>query len=291
MSNLSYLRPMSSIPLVSRASEVRSLVSNWRESNSKIALVPTMGALHEGHLAHLLHARKHAKHVVVSIFVNPTQFAPHEDFERYPRDISGDMGKLLSTGCADLIYAPSIAEIYPDGVLSAPVVHGPASGLESIFRPHFFGGVVTVVETLFRHVQPDFATFGEKDYQQLLVVKQLAQELELNIKILAVPTVRESDGLALSSRNAYLSSAQRKIAPALFRVLRDVGERVRSGYDIAAAEAEGNAALLNAGFDRVDYCAVRDSESLKPVREFREPCRVLGAAWLGPTRLIDNLAA
>lgn len=250
-----------------------------------------MGALHEGHLTHLLHARKHAKHVVVSIFVNPTQFAPHEDFDRYPRDMSGDIEKLRRAGGVDLIYAPSTAEIYPDGVVSRPVVDGPAAGLESIYRPHFFGGVLTVVERLFRHVRPDFATFGEKDYQQLLVVKRLAHELDMNIEILAVPTVRESDGLALSSRNAYLTSAERKIAPALYRVLRDVGTRVRSGHDVAAAEAEGNAALLKAGFGRVDYCAVRDAETLRPARTFNAPCRVLGAAWLGNTRLIDNLAA
>jgi pantoate--beta-alanine ligase len=291
MPDVPYPTPMSSLPLAERAAEVRSFVSKWRANNSKIALVPTMGALHEGHLAHLAHARKHAEHVVVSIFVNPTQFAPHEDFERYPRDLSGDMEKLQSVGGADLIYAPSAAELYPNGAVSKAVVDGPAAGLETIFRPHFFGGVVTVVEKLFRHVQPDFATFGEKDYQQLLVVKRLARELDMNIEILAVPIVRESDGLALSSRNAYLSRDERNIAPALNRVLHDVGARMRSGRDIAAAEAEGNAALLKAGFDSVDYCAIRDAETLQPVREFREPCRILGAAWLGKTRLIDNVAA
>ena len=282
---------MTSIPIAACAAEIRSFASKWRDAHSKIALVPTMGALHEGHLAHLLHARKHAKHVVVSIFVNPTQFAPHEDFDRYPRDLSGDMDKLLRAGGADLIYAPSSADIYPDGVVSKPIVDGPAAGLESISRPHFFGGVVAVVERLFRNVEPDFATFGEKDYQQLLVVKRLARELDMNIEILAVPTVREDDGLALSSRNAYLTGEERKIAPVLYSVLREVGARVRSGHDIAAAEAEGNAALLKAGFDRVDYCAVRNAETLRSIREYAEPCRILGAVKLGQTRLIDNISA
>jgi len=281
---------MSPILLATRADEMRTIISKWRENSSKIALVPTMGALHEGHLAHLLHARKRAEHVVVSIFVNPAQFTPQEDFDRYPRDISSDTHKLHSAGGADLIYAPDTKEIYPKGIVSKPVVEGPASGLESDYRPHFFGGVVTVVEKLFRQVEPDFATFGEKDYQQLLVVKRLARELDMNIEILAVPIVRESDGLALSSRNAYLSTEERKIAPALLHALQYVAACIRSGHEIAQAEAEGNAALLSAGFDRVDYCAVRDAETLRAIRELRVPSRVLGAAWLGNTRLIDNVA-
>jgi pantoate--beta-alanine ligase len=269
---------------------MHTAISKWRKNSAKIALVPTMGALHEGHIAHLLHARKRAEHVVVSIFVNPAQFSPQEDFDCYPRDINSDTHKLHLAGGADLIYAPGTKEIYPEGVVSKPVVDGPASGLESDFRPLFFGGVVTVVEKLFRQVEPDFATFGEKDYQQLLVVKRLARELDMNIEILAVPIVRETDGLALSSRNAYLSAGERKIAPALFQALQDVAARIRSSHEIAQAEAEGNAALLTAGFDRVDYCAVRDAETLRPIREFRAPSRVLAAAWLGKTRLIDNIA-
>lgn len=281
---------MSPIPVATRANEMHTVVSKWRESSAKIALVPTMGALHEGHMAHLSHARKRAENVVVSIFVNPAQFAPKEDFDRYPRDLMSDARKLYSAGGADLIYAPSTNEIYPEGVVSKPVVDGPAASLESDFRPHFFGGVVAVVEKLFRQVEPDFATFGEKDYQQLLVVKRLARQLDMNVEILAVPIVRESDGLALSSRNAYLSAEERKIAPALFYALQDVAARIRSGHEIAQAEAEGNAALLTAGFDRVDYCAVRDAQTLRPIREFTAPSRVLGAAWLGKTRLIDNIA-
>jgi len=269
---------------------MQSVISNWRKNGDQIALIPTMGALHEGHLAHLSHARARAERVVVSIFVNPAQFAPQEDFDRYPRNIESDARKLQSVGSADLIYAPSAAEIYPHGVESKLVVDGPASGLESDFRPHFFGGVATVVEKLFRQVMPDFATFGEKDYQQLLVVKRLVRELDMKVEILAVPVVREADGLALSSRNAYLSTEQRKIAPNLFRALQQIAARVRADHDIAQAEAEGNAALLSAGFDRVDYCAVRDAESLRPIRELNAPSRILAAAWLGKTRLIDNLA-
>ncbi len=285
-----YPTAMNAIPIVHDAAKMRSLVSSWRKNNDKIALIPTMGALHEGHLAHLIQARAQAGRVVVSIFVNPAQFAPHEDFDRYPRDPESDARKLQSAGGADLIYAPDTKEIYPEGVVSKPVLDGPASGLESDFRAHFFGGVASVVGKLFRQVMPDFATFGEKDYQQLLVVRQLVRQLDMNIDILAVPIVREGDGLALSSRNALLSVEQRKIVPALFRTLQNVAARVRAGNDIAQAEAEGNAALLSAGFDCVDYCAVRDAETLRPIRELTAPSRVLAAAWLGKTRLIDNLA-
>ncbi len=281
---------MNAIPIVHDAAEMQSLIASWRKSNDKIALIPTMGALHEGHLAHLIHARARAERVVVSIFVNPAQFAAHEDFDRYLRDPESDARKLQSAGGVDLIYAPDTKQIYPEGVVSKPVLDGPASGLESDFRPHFFGGVANVVEKLFRQVMPDFATFGEKDYQQLLVVRQLVRQLDMNIDILAVPIVREGDGLALSSRNAYLAVEERKIVRALFCTLQNVAARVRAGHDIAQAEAEGNAALLSAGFDCVDYCAIRNAETLRPIRELNAPSRILAAAWLGKTRLIDNLA-
>jgi pantoate--beta-alanine ligase len=249
-----------------------------------------MGALHDGHLAHIEHARAHAKFVVVSIFVNPTQFAPHEDFDRYPRDLDSDANRLQAAGGVDLIYAPGVEQIYPDGAEAEEIPGGPAGGLESIFRPHFFAGVTAVVERLFRQVTPDFATFGEKDFQQLRVIEHMVDRLNLNIKIIPVPIVRGKDGLALSSRNAYLSPEERKIAPTLFRTLQDIAARVRDRRDIAQAEAEGNAALLCSGFDRVDYYAVRDSASLHPIRELNAPSRILAAAWLGKTRLIDNIA-
>ena len=280
---------MISLPLVKTREELRHASAGWRKAGERIALIPTMGALHEGHLAHLQVAKGKAERVVVSIFVNPTQFAPHEDFARYPRDLESDARKLRSAGGVDLIYAPSAAEIYPDGAAAVPVVDGPAAGLESDFRPHFFGGVTTVVERLFRHVEPDFATFGEKDYQQLQVVKRMTQQRGLTVEIVPVPIIREADGLALSSRNAYLSEEEREIAPALYRILQSVASRIHAGRGIAEAETEGAASLLSAGFRRVDYCSVRDAESLRPIRALTRPGRVLAAAWLGKTRLIDNI--
>jgi pantoate--beta-alanine ligase len=278
------------LPVARTIAELQATLAAWRENGDKIALVPTMGALHAGHLSHLTVARTRATRVVVSIFVNPAQFAPHEDFDRYPRNLESDAEKLSVAGGADLIYAPSPREMYPDGVTSKPVTDGPAAGLETDFRPHFFGGVVTVVEKLFRQVTPDFATFGEKDYQQLLVVTRLAEQMKTGIEILPVPILREEDGLALSSRNAYLTQEERKVAPALYRTLQAVAARAKHASDMAQAEAEGAAQLLSVGFDRVDYCTVRDAESLRPLRAISAPARVLAAAWLGKTRLIDNVA-
>ncbi len=249
-----------------------------------------MGALHAGHLALVRNAVKLADRVVVSIFVNPTQFAPNEDFSRYPRDAARDVATLEEQGATDIIYAPEVPELYPDGMVTDAVPKGPASGLESDFRPHFFAGVATVVRRLFLQCRADFAMFGEKDYQQLLVVKQLARDLGIGLEVIGVPTVREPDGLALSSRNAYLGPEQRKIAGQLNVVLREVGARGRSGAPIAEAEAQGAARLIAAGFDRVDYFAIRDAETLVSVRDLKRPARVLAAARVGPVRLIDNMA-
>jgi pantoate--beta-alanine ligase len=288
--NVDYSGSMNAIPIIRKSAELREITAKWREEGAKIAFVPTMGALHEGHLAHVAPAKKRASKIIVSIFVNPTQFAPHEDFNRYPRELERDAAKLASTGGVDLIYSPEVGEIYPDGATAKPVTDGPAAGLETEFRPHFFGGVVAVVERLFRYVAPDFATFGEKDYQQTLVVTRLARELDMGIEIIPIPIVREEDGLALSSRNAYLSEEERRIAPSIYTTIRNVAARIRGGRTVAEAEAEGAAALLSAGFERVDYCAVRDAETLRPIREIEGPARVLAAAWLGKTRLIDNIA-
>ena len=249
-----------------------------------------MGALHEGHLALVREAKLRADKVVVSIFVNPAQFAPHEDFARYPRDMKADNGHLETQGVADLIYAPQVQDMYPEGSSTRIVVDGPAAGLESDFRPHFFTGVATIVTKLFLQCQPDFAMFGEKDYQQLLVVKRLAKDLDLGPEIVGVPTLREPDGLALSSRNAYLSAEQRKVAAHLNRALREVTARAKEGVSIPQAEAEGAASLLNAGFDRVDYVALRDAETLFPLRVLSGRSRVLAAARVGAVRLIDNMA-
>lgn len=280
---------MTAPPLIQKIDALRARVAEWRAENARIALVPTMGALHEGHLALVRAGRARAERVAVSIFVNPAQFAPHEDFARYPRDLGSDMAKLAGTG-ADLIYAPSVEEMYPKGFATKIAVDGPSAGLESDFRPHFFAGVATVVAKLFLQCRPDFAMFGEKDYQQLLVVKRLARDLDLPVEVVGVPIVRDADGLALSSRNAYLSAEARKTAPALHRVLQGVAARVRGGRSIPEAEAEGAASLLTAGFDRVDYVAARDAETLNPLRTIERPARVLAAAWLGTTRLIDNVA-
>ena len=273
----------------SNAVELRLRVRLWRNKGARIALVPTMGALHEGHLALVREAKARADKVVVSIFVNPAQFAPHEDFARYPRDLPSDRGRLETQGVADLIYAPDVQDMYPQGSATRIVVEGPAAGLESDFRLHFFTGVATVVTKLLLQCQPDFAMFGEKDYQQLLVVKRLVKDLDLGLKIVGVPTLRESDGLALSSRNAYLSAEQREVAAHLNRVLREVVARAKEGISIPQAEAEGAASLLNAGFDRVDYVALRDSQTLFPLRTLSGPARVLAAARVGGVRLIDNM--
>lgn len=248
-----------------------------------------MGALHAGHLALLAAARAKAKRVALSIFVNPAQFAPTEDFAKYPRDLAGDLAKIVAGGGADLVYVPEPAEIYPEGFATKIIPAGPARGLESEARPHFFAGVATVVAKLFLQCRPDFAFFGEKDYQQLLVVKRLARDLDLGIEVIGVPTIREANGLALSSRNAYLSFEARFVAGRLNRVLASIGQRARSGTSPKQAEAEGAAALLEAGFERVDYVAIRDAENLEHVGDLKRPARVLAAARVGGVRLIDNM--
>jgi pantoate--beta-alanine ligase len=249
-----------------------------------------MGALHAGHLALACAARNSADKTVVSIFVNPAQFAPHEDFARYPRNLEQDRMTLQNAGTADLIYAPEPGEIYPAGFATRIVMDGPARGLETDFRPHFFSGVATVVAKLLLQCRPDFAMFGEKDYQQLLVVRHLSRDLDIGVDVIGVPTVREDDGLALSSRNAYLTQPQRSVAAALNRALDLVASRVKSGISIPQAEAEGAAKLIIAGFDRVDYVAVRDAQTLTPLRQLSVPARVLSAARIGSVRLIDNKA-
>lgn len=274
--------------MVQTRAELRAAVDAWRRSGLRVALVPTMGALHAGHLELTRAARAIADRTVVSIFVNPTQFAPHEDFSRYPRNLEQDRMALGSAQTADLIYAPELSEMYPEGFATRVAIDGPARGLETDFRPHFFAGVATVVAKLFLQCRPDRAIFGEKDYQQLLVVRRLSRDLDIGVEVLGVPVVREADGLALSSRNAYLSEDQRRIAGSLNRALDMVASRVRDGISIPQAEAEGSAALISAGFDRVDYVAVRDAATLAQIRQLEAPARVLAAARIGSVRLIDN---
>ncbi len=252
-----------------------------------IALVPTMGALHQGHLSLVQAARQRAAHVVVSIFVNPTQFAPHEDFDSYPRTLDADRAMLGDA--ADLIFAPTTAEMYPQGFATTVSVKGPSAGLETDFRPHFFDGVATVVAKLLIAATPDIALFGEKDYQQLLVVRRLVRDLNLATEIVGVPILREADGLAMSSRNAYLNAAERGVAGQLNLVLKYTIARLQAGEAIGEAQTIGAAMLKDAGFDSVDYVALRDAQTLAPVTSLEQPTRLLAAARIGRTRLIDNM--
>jgi pantoate--beta-alanine ligase len=261
-----------------------------RPHRAGVALVPTMGALHAGHLALIARARKLAKHVIVSIYVNPTQFAAHEDFGSYPRTFKTDIAALAKAR-VDFVWAPSTAVMYPDGFATRIAPEGAAkAGLEDRTRPHFFGGVATVVAKLLLQCRPDFALFGEKDYQQLRVVTQLARDLDQPVKIVAVPTVREADGLALSSRNAYLTPQQRAAAPALYRALRESARRIKAGDTIATVLDDGRAAITDAGF-ALDYLEARHALTLAPVTSRDSgPLRLLVAAKIGNTRLIDNVA-
>jgi pantoate--beta-alanine ligase len=277
-----------SVPVARILPALRAQVGAWRGAGDTVALVPTMGALHRGHLDLVRLAKARCRRAVVSIFVNPTQFAPHEDFERYPRDEAGDLVKLAGVGC-DLVWAPDRAVMYPDGFATRIEPAGAAEGLESDFRPHFFGGVATVCAKLFAQVAPDLAVFGEKDYQQLVVVRQMVRDLDLPLEIVGMATVREADGLAMSSRNAYLSAEERKLAPLIHRAIVEVAQAAGRSADAAAAITEGKAALSAAGF-KIDYLELRDAETLRPAAPgARRPLRVLAAAWLGKTRLIDNV--
>lgn len=277
-----------SVAVIRDLDALRRQTAAWRKAGETFGLVPTMGALHEGHLDLVRLAKSQCTRAVVSIFVNPAQFAPHEDFDRYPRDEAGDLAKLKRVGC-DLVWSPDRSVMYPEGFATRIVPAGAAEGLESDFRPHFFGGVATVCCKLFTQVGPDIAVFGEKDYQQLTVVRQMARDLDLPLRIVGLPTVREADGLAMSSRNAYLTPDERAVAPTIYRVISQVAEAAASGDVIAAAVAGGKADLEAAGF-KVDYLEVRDAKTLAPLTTDPDgPLRVLVAAWLGKTRLIDNI--
>jgi pantoate--beta-alanine ligase len=281
---------MTTPQIVNTIDLLRTRLAAAKRDGARIGLVPTMGALHEGHLSLVHKTRKHADKVVVSIFVNPTQFAPHEDFDRYPRTLDTDARKLAAAGGTDLIFAPSVGEMYPQGFATRIEVGGPSQGLETDFRPHFLAGVATIVAKLLLAVMPDVATFGEKDYQQLLVVRRLAADLGLATEIIGAPIVREPDGLAMSSRNAYLKPDERLIAGQMNGVLKRAVAALRSGAPIAATEEAGRSGLLEAGFNSVDYVAVRDAATLAPLESLDRSAHVLAAAKVGETRLIDNMA-
>jgi pantoate--beta-alanine ligase len=276
--------------VIPTVSGLRAAVAEWRRGGLGVGLVPTMGALHEGHLSLIAESRRRAAKAIVSIFVNPTQFAPHEDFDRYPRDLDRDLAKLAEQGLTDIVFAPAVGELYPQGFATRIEMAGPAQGLESDFRPHFFAGVATIVAKLLVAAEPDVAVFGEKDYQQLLVIRRLAADLGLDIDIVGAAILREADGLAMSSRNAYLDPGQRAVAGQLNRILADAASQVRAGAAIPTAETSATAALLAAGFDKVDYVAIRDADTLAKLEHPSGRMRVLAAATIGATRLIDNMA-
>jgi pantoate--beta-alanine ligase len=278
------------LPHAATPADLRRVVAGWRAAGETVAFVPTMGALHDGHLRLVEQARMEARRVVTSVFVNPTQFAAHEDLDTYPRTLERDATLLAEAGC-DLLYAPTASAMYPPGFATRIAMDGPALGLETDHRPHFFGGVAIVVAKLLNQVQADAALFGEKDYQQLRVIARLAADLDIPTRIVGVPTERDGHGLALSSRNAYLSEEELTIARRLNGRLAAAAARVREGVSIARVEQEATAALLADGFASVDYVAVRDADTLSPLAAATDrPMRILAAAWLGRTRLIDNMA-
>ena len=278
---------MPSASLVRTIQDLRKRLAAWRKAGESVALVPTMGALHEGHLSLVTLAKSKTDRVVVSIFVNPIQFGPREDFGTYPRDEAGDLKKLGDAG-VDLVFAPEAAEMYPEGFKTLIKIGDLTEGLCGAARPNHFDGVATVVAKLLMQCGPDIAIFGEKDYQQLLVVKQLVRDLNIPVEIVGAPIVREADGLALSSRNVYLSPEQRKIAPLLHQTISGVAADLAQGRGCDDAVVAARFKLDAAGF-RVDYVAVRDPDTLKPLSGPVKRARVLAAAYLGKTRLIDNV--
>ncbi len=274
------------LQLVKTVKDLRTSVAPWRGQGLKIGLVPTMGALHAGHLSLVTQMRAASDRVVVSIFVNPTQFGAGEDFESYPREPQKDLEKLAAV---DLVYMPTVSEMYPEGNVTLAANPGLANVLCGKFRPGHFDGVATIVSKLFLQVQPDAAIFGEKDFQQLLVIRRMTADLALPVKVLSAPTVREADGLALSSRNAYLNKNERKIAASLSATLTRLIEKARAGKDLRDLEKDGEVALVQGGFNRVDYIEFREDDTLSLSPEAGPKTRLFGAAHIGTTRLIDNM--
>jgi len=281
--------PKRHLQVIKTLPKLRRAIADFRARRETVALVPTMGALHAGHLSLVKIAQQRAGRTIVSIFVNPAQFAPHEDLATYPRTFAADSAALSAMN-ADLVWAPDVATMYPEGFATRIVPEGPATvGLEDKFRPHFFAGVATVVAKLLIQCEPDFALFGEKDFQQLKVVTQLARDLGLKTKIVGAPIIREADGLALSSRNRYLTAQQRAVAPALHRVLKECAIAIAAGKPVGAVLRHGRDTISKVGF-ALDYLEARDADSLVPVGTSRSgKIRLLVAARIGGTRLIDNV--
>jgi len=275
------------VQIVRESKDLDSVRSEW--GDFRVALVPTMGALHAGHLALVDRAKELAERVAVSIFVNPLQFNDKADLARYPRQEAADLAKLREAGC-DLVWLPSPAELYPDGFATAISVAGISALWEGEHRPGHFDGVATVVAKLFVEVAPDIAVFGEKDFQQIAVIRRMTADLGLGVKIIGVPTVRDGDGLALSSRNALLSADERGRAVALPRALEAARNAIREGAEVADVLRTAKQSLIDAGFLKIDYLALIDEGTLEPLDGFREPARLIVAATIGSIRLIDNLA-
>ena len=280
---------MTGIAVFETVAAMRQAVSGWHAAGEKVGLVPTMGALHEGHIALVAEAQRHARRVIATIFVNPTQFAPHEDFKKYPRTFDDDCAKLVAAG-ADAVFFPPVEEMYPAGFATRILLLGPAAvGLDDRFRPTHFEGVATVCCKLFTQSRADLAVFGEKDYQQLKVVTRMAADLDLGIEIVPLPTFREPDGLAMSSRNRYLAPEHRTLAPLLHRVMQALAVRIRNEDPLFQAVGEAQTEIITAGFE-LDYLEARHAQTLAPVTSLADgPIRLLVAARLGATRLIDNI--
>ncbi|HEU5047782.1 MAG TPA: pantoate--beta-alanine ligase [Rickettsiales bacterium] len=275
--------------IVRTKTDLREAVARLRKAGKTIALVPTMGALHDGHISLVRIGLQHADAVVTSIFVNPTQFGPNEDFAKYPRTEEEDVRKLEAAGCT-IAYIPSVDEVYGKNAITIVQVPGISSQLCGAFRPGHFDGVATVVTKLFMQAMPDVAIFGEKDYQQLHIIRQFTRDLDIPVRIIGAPLMREADGLALSSRNRYLSPEEREKAASLYQAMLRVAEDIKAGQNIAEAVSTGKDVLLRNGFRSIDYLEVRDAETLAPISEVKKPARLLAAAYLGNTRLIDNIA-
>lgn len=275
------------LTITKTAEELHKALYERVSQGGRVALVPTMGALHEGHLSLVTLAKAHAEHVVMSVFVNPTQFGPNEDFDKYPRTLDADIAMAEKAGVA-ILYAPDVADMYGEGIATMVTVGDIANDWCGKTRPGHFNGVATVVLKLLNRALPHVAVFGEKDYQQLCVIRQVVEDLDMPVEIIGAPTMREADGLAMSSRNRYLDEAQRKSAPKMYETLRLLAQRIQSGQEVAAALKEGESLLKYAGF-RLDYLALVDADTLLPQERYEAPARLLAAGWLGTTRLIDNV--
>ena len=275
--------------IVRTVAELRSHVSAWRKDGLSISLIPTMGSLHAGHLSLMKVGREKSDKVIASIFVNPLQFAPNEDFETYPREENFDILKLVEEG-VDLLFAPKVNEMYREKSKTTINVGGLTDCLCALSRPGFFDGVATVVTKLLLQALPDIAIFGEKDYQQLLVIKRFTTDLDIPVEIIGAPTIRENDGLALSSRNIYLDTKSRSIAPSMYSILNQHASNISNGSDIKKSLEIARKNLRDSGFGKIDYLDLRNSQTLEACGDLKQPSRLFAAAWLGSTRLIDNLA-